>query len=146
MMTAEEAAEAAKGLTFEKVWVAILEISQQQAKISNQQAENFKQQEEVFRRYIDEMSKNADRRQAELSLRLDATWKKIEREQEETARRFKETERYIKRVLKNIGGLNNSVGKWVEKMVSANLWENSMILGMFLPRAVPANSLKTTMS
>jgi hypothetical protein len=63
MMTAEEAAEAARGLTFEKVWAMF----------------------------------------------------------QETAQRQEETGRLIEELSKNIGGLNNSFGRWAEEIVSAKI-------------------------
>ncbi|MDR2095337.1 MAG: hypothetical protein LBP76_07440, partial [Treponema sp.] len=120
MMTAEEAAAATKGLSFEQVWAAIGEVS----------------------RHIAEMSKNADQRQLELTQRFNETWGKIEREQEETAKRFKETERYLKRVSRNIGGVNNSLGKWVEKMVSANFWEKFNDLGYVFTKDGPCKFIE----
>jgi hypothetical protein len=74
-MTAEEAALATRGLTFEKVW---------------------------------EMFEETDRRIEESS---------------------RKTDRAIRRLSKNIGGLNNSFGKWAEAMVSAKLWEKFKTLG-----------------
>jgi hypothetical protein len=47
----------------------------------------------------------------------------------EADRRQAETARQIKKLSKNIGGLNNSFGKWVEEMVSTKLWEKFRGLG-----------------
>ncbi|MDR3147516.1 MAG: hypothetical protein LBU00_03955 [Treponema sp.] len=127
MMTAEEAAAAAKGLTFEKVWMLMQETDRQ----------------------IKEMSKAADRRQAEVTEQIKRFSEESKREQAETARQIKElsketdkqirelskeTDKQIKELSKetgvqikelsqNIGGLNNSFGKWAEEMISAKLWE-----------------------
>ncbi|MDR0998233.1 MAG: hypothetical protein LBL70_04130, partial [Treponema sp.] len=79
MMTAAEAAEAAKGLTFEKVWAMFQEIAQRQA----------------------------------------------------------ENAQEIKELSKNIGGLNNSFGKWAEEMVSAKLWEKFRALGYTFTQGGP---------
>jgi hypothetical protein len=98
MMTAEEAAEAAKGLTFEKVWAL------------------FKESDRKMR----ELSLEADKRQAELT------------------REHEETERVVKELSKNIGGLNNSMGRYIEEMVSANLWEKFGALGYEFTKGGPA--------
>jgi hypothetical protein len=82
-MTASEAAEAAKGMNFERVWVTIERLSRLQEETAQQ---------------IKELSKEADRRQ-------------------------EETSRQIKKLSKNIGGINSSLGKWAEAMISAKLWE-----------------------
>jgi hypothetical protein len=82
MMTAAEAAEAARGLTFEKVWAMFQETDKK----------------------MEKMSKETDLRRAE-------------------------TDKQIKELSKNIGGLNNSFGRWAEEMVSAKLWEKFKALG-----------------
>jgi hypothetical protein len=83
MMTAEEAVKAAEGLTFEKVWVIIQEISRE-----------------------------ADRRQ-------------------------EETSRQVKELSKNIGGINNSFGRWAEETVSAQLWKKFDEFGYTFTRGGP---------
>jgi hypothetical protein len=90
MMTAAEAAAAAKDLSFEKVWVM-----------------------------FQELSREADRRQAEIS-----------RQQAEVSQQIKE-------LSKNIGGVNNAFGKWAEEMVSAKLWEKFASLGYTFTRGGP---------
>jgi hypothetical protein len=47
----------------------------------------------------------------------------------EIAERQAETDRLIKELSKNIGGLNNAFGKWAEELVSAKLWEKFKGLG-----------------
>ncbi|MDR3192655.1 MAG: hypothetical protein LBT87_06280 [Treponema sp.] len=112
MMTAAEAAEAAKGLTFEKVWMMFQETDRQIRELSK----------EADRRHA-ELSKEADRRHAELS--------------EEADRRQEEANKQIKELSKNIGGLNNSFGKWAEEMVSAKLWEKFKAMGYTFTRGGP---------
>jgi hypothetical protein len=97
MMTAEEAAEAAKGLTFEKVWVMLQETG----------------------KHIKEMSKETDLRIEESSRKTEQCIKELS----------KKTDRHIRGLSKNIGGLNNSFGRWAEEMVSAKLWEKFKALG-----------------
>jgi hypothetical protein len=108
MMTAEEAAEAAKGLTFEKVWAMFQETG----------------------RKMQEMSQETDRKMQEMSLAAD-------RRQAELTREHEETERMVKELSKNIGGLNNSMGRFVEEMVSANLWEKFKALGYEFTKGGP---------
>jgi vacuolar-type H+-ATPase subunit I/STV1 len=118
MMTAEEAAEAAKGLNFEKVWAMFQETGMQ----------------------IREMSREADRRQAEIDRRqaeIDRRQAEIDRRRAEIDRQQAETGMQIKELSKNIGGLNNSFGKWAEEMVSAKLWEKFKALGYTFTRGGP---------
>jgi hypothetical protein len=77
-MTAAEAAEAAKGLTFEKVWAMFQETDKQIGELLKDRAE---------------------------------------------------TDRLIKELSKNIGGLNNAFGRWAEELISAKLWEKFRAIG-----------------
>jgi phenylalanyl-tRNA synthetase alpha subunit len=100
-MTAAEAAAAAKDLSFEKVWAMFQELSR----------ETDRRQAEVSQQ-MKELSREADRRQAEVS-------------------------QQIKELSKNIGGVNNAFGKWAEEMVSAKLWEKFASLGYTFTRGGP---------
>jgi hypothetical protein len=42
---------------------------------------------------------------------------------------FQETDKQIKELSRNIGGLSSSLGKWAEEMISANLWQKFAALG-----------------
>jgi hypothetical protein len=86
-MTAAEAAEWGKTLSFEKVWTMFAETDR---KFAESRAE-------------------ADRKFAE--------------SRAETDRKFAETDRLIKKLSRNIGGVNNTLGKWSEEMVAANICE-----------------------
>jgi vacuolar-type H+-ATPase subunit I/STV1 len=115
MMTAEEAAEAAKGLTFEKVWAMFQETDKQ----------------------IKEMSKEADLRRAEIDRQQEETGRLIEEMSRKADLRQEETSRVVKELSKNIGGLNNSFGRWAEEMVSAKLWEKFRALGYTFTQGGP---------
>jgi uncharacterized coiled-coil protein SlyX len=77
-MTAEEALEAAKGLTFEKVWAAMRETDAR-------------------------MEEKAEQTRAEMRKTLD------------------ETAKIVAELSKNMGGMQNSFGQFVEKMFTADL-------------------------
>ncbi|MDR0668939.1 MAG: hypothetical protein LBF95_02555 [Treponema sp.] len=119
MMTAEEALEAGKGLTFEKVWVVMQDLSakadQRQAELTQQQAETSRQIREIFA--------ETEKRQAETSKQI----KELS----------KETDKQIKELSRNIGGLSSSFGKWAEEMISAKLWEKFRELGYTFTRGGP---------
>ncbi|MDR1148305.1 MAG: hypothetical protein LBK66_06695 [Spirochaetaceae bacterium] len=118
-MTAEQAAEAGKSLTFEKVWAAMDRYSEEADK-------RFQELERVM--------KENDRILTERFKETDRVIKEVGEQQKETDRvlteRFKETDRVIKEIgkridqlSKNIGGLNNSMGTLIETLISARLWE-----------------------
>jgi hypothetical protein len=111
MMTAAEAAEAARGLTFEKVWATMQELSRE---ADRRRAE--------LDQVLKENSEKADRRRAE----LDQVLKEIS---EKSDRRQAETDRQIQELSQNVGGLNNSLGKWAEETISTKLWEKFRALG-----------------
>ena len=104
VITAEQAAEAAKGLTFEKVWAALMES---RVRMEEMQKETQKQIQE------------SQRQMQELN---EQTKKKMEESQEETRK-------IVADLSKNIGGLGNSLGRLTETLFSANLWKKFNELG-----------------
>jgi hypothetical protein len=46
---------------------------------------------------------------------------------------MRKTDRIVKELSKNIGGLNNAFGKWAEELVSAKLWEKFNGIGYRFP-------------
>jgi hypothetical protein len=89
-MTAEQAAEWGKTLSFEKVWAALMENREQ--------------------------FKETDRKIAEAAAATD-------RQLAESAKQLALLEETVKRISKNVGGLNRSVGELVETLIAARLWE-----------------------
>jgi hypothetical protein len=100
-MTAEQAAEAGKSLSFETVWAAMME--------TDAKMRRFSEEADVRQKEADERKKEADARLKELERVL------IER--------HAETEKALKRVTENVGRLNNAIGELVEILLAARLWE-----------------------
>ena len=70
-----------------------------------------------------EMFQETDRKfqkSIEESIEID---RKHQKSEEELREQLKETDRIVKELSKNIGGLNNSVGKLIETLIAARLWE-----------------------
>ena len=115
MMTAEQAAEAARGLTFEKVWAALMESRERQEKAF---AEADKRQEKAFAE-MRESRKATDRQ-------LQESREAADRRQKETEKQLKETLADMKRIVADVshqmGGLHNTIGKMTEEMFSAQIW------------------------
>ncbi|MDR0639890.1 MAG: hypothetical protein LBG27_13500 [Spirochaetaceae bacterium] len=107
----EETQRIGEGLTFEKVWATIQETGKQVAETS---------------RRLSELGAETDRRLAETSQEIKAlqagTSKEIKALQEGTSQEIKE-------LSKNVGGINNSFGRWAEEIISAKLWEKFKDLG-----------------
>jgi hypothetical protein len=100
-MTAAEAAEWGKSLSFEKVWAALMEtdkkFAESAAQIKAMSAESAERSRETDRQ-IKAMSAEADER-------------------------HKKLEKLVKDLSKNIGGVNRSLGKSTEYMFNARMWE-----------------------
>jgi hypothetical protein len=104
MMTAEEAAEWGKTLSFEKVWAMFAETD----------------------RKMKESSAEVDRKFAEVAAQAAETeriMKETERITAKTSMEIAEICKRIDRVTKNVGGLNRSMGELIETLISARLWE-----------------------
>jgi hypothetical protein len=109
MMTAEEALEAGKDLTFEKVWVTIHEMSAEtDRKIRESSAETDRRIRESSAetdRKIRESSAETDRKIQKMSDRIDKMAEKVDR------------------IADNLGGLGRSMGELIETLIGARLWE-----------------------
>ena len=118
-MTAEQAAKAAEGLTFEKVWAAMMESG----KRADQQMEQFREQ-------LRESRLEAERQMEESRLETERQMKEsrleAERQMKESQR---ENDKLIKEMQKSIGGLGNSLGRFMEEMFSAELHKKFSDIG-----------------
>jgi hypothetical protein len=97
-ITAEQAAEAAKGLTFEKVWAALMESRERQEKA------------------FAEMKQSS----AETDRQLKEARAETDRQLKET---FAEMKKIVDRTSRQVGELGGSIGRMTEEMFSAKLWE-----------------------
>jgi hypothetical protein len=66
-----------------------------------------------------------------------AMFREIAGRQAETDKQIRETDRIVKELSKNIGGLNNAFGKWAEELVPAKLWEKFNGIGYQFTRGGP---------
>jgi hypothetical protein len=98
-MTADQAREAAKGLTFEDVWAAMLKTD-----------EHIKQ--------VDEQIKQVDEQIKAMSQQADETSKEVAKTSKEVAK-----------ISKNLGGIGNTIGKMTEAMFSFELWKKFSVHG-----------------
>jgi hypothetical protein len=99
IMTAEQAREAAKGLTFEDVWAALMED----------------------RRKAEESRMEWDKRMAESKKESDRSKKEMAKSKKEIEESQKRMEKTVADLSKNIGGLNNSLGELTEALFSPEL-------------------------
>jgi hypothetical protein len=109
-MTAEQALEAAKGFTFEKVWAAMMESK------ARMEEESKKMREEI--RESHEQMKESH-----------------ERMKEEMEKTHKKTAKLVAELSKNIGGVQNSIVRLTESMFTADLRSKFNALGYEFTRA-----------
>ena len=107
-MTAAEAAEAAKGLTFEKVWAALMESRMKSDAEFREMREQFRESREQFREMREQIRESQMKTDAQMA---------------ETDARFEKTRKNIEELSKNIGGVNNKLGRLTEILFSAELWK-----------------------
>ncbi|MDR0220636.1 MAG: hypothetical protein LBI54_04420 [Lachnospiraceae bacterium] len=124
-MTAEQAIEAAKGLTFETVWAAMMESG---ARLE----ENAKQ----LRASQEENAKQLRASQEENAKQLRAS-------QEETAKQLRasqeKTEKIVAELSKSMGDMRNSLGRLIEAMFTADLRSKFNKLGYEFTRMTCRN-------
>jgi len=150
-MTAEQAAKAARGLTFEKVWAALMEHRAEQEESHKRLNQMFEESD----KRMEEERKESNRRFEESNKRMEEerkeSDKRFEEERKESDKRFEEerkeskkrmeeshkqaqeelraTRKLVDDLSRNIGGLNNSFGQFVEEMLTPGLWEKFNMFG-----------------
>ena len=101
-----------RGLTFEKVWAALMEDREQMKKSREEYDRLMKERREEFDRSMKERREEDDRRAQE-----------AERRSQEADRRIQKLEEQIEKTSKIVGGLGNSIGELIETLFAARLWE-----------------------
>ena len=94
-----------RGLTFEKVWAALMEDREQMKKNREESDRLMKERREEFDRLMKERREEDDRRA------------------QEAERRIQELKEQVEKTSKIVGGLGNSIGGLVETLFAARLWE-----------------------
>ena len=117
MMTAEQAIEAAKGLTFEKVWATMME----------DRHDREKRMEESDRKWEKQM-RESDRKWEKQMQESDRKW---EKQMQESDRKW---EKRMEDLSKNLGGLGNSIGDFTESMFKNELWNKFSDIGIPVTR------------
>ena len=116
MMTAEQAVEAAKGLTFEKVWAALMESRMMMEESKKQREESDRE----WKKQMEESKKQREESDRELKMQLAESRKQLEKE--------------LAIMSKNVGGLGNTLGRLTEAMFSNELWKKFSEIGFPVTR------------
>ena len=105
MMTAEQAAKAARGLTFEKVWAAMMKSEQEWKEYKQEMRESDRRMEAYNREWKEQMAES------------DRKWKE-----------------HMKDLSKKLGGISDSIGDLTESMFRNELWKKFSDIGIPVTR------------
>jgi gas vesicle protein len=128
-----QARQPVRGLTFEDVWAAILEIGELIKDTGRAMKETDRRLKETDRevketaRVVREISKETDRRLKETDRAIketDRQLKETDREVKETAREVKETTRVVREISKEVGGISNRLGEVAQCFFGSDLWRH----------------------
>jgi hypothetical protein len=114
-MTAEQAAEAGKSLTFEKVWA----IMDRQAEEADKRLKELERVMKENDRLLTEQMKETDRAMKETDKKLETLTQNVNK-----------VTQNVNKVTQNVGKLSNTLGTLVETLVAARLWEKFKIYGL----------------
>jgi hypothetical protein len=133
------------GLTFEKVWAALMEMREesketdQRLKETDRLMRELRERQQETARVVEETSRELRASQQETDRALEKTTRAVEettrvvkettRVVEETSRVVEETSRVVKETSQSVGGLNNSFGELAEHLVAPNIAEKFNALG-----------------
>jgi hypothetical protein len=134
------------GLTFEKVWAALMEMREesketdQRLKETDRLIRELRESQQETARVIEETSRELRESRQETARVIEETSRELRESQQETARVVEETsrelresqqetDRVVKETSKSVGGLNNSFGELAEHLVAPNIKEKFNALG-----------------
>ena len=150
IISAEEAAEAAKGMTFEKVWAILMEDRKQMQKSKEIAEKQLQESKELVEKQLQESKELAEKQLQAAEKRLQAVEKEIQESRERSEKEMKEsrersekqmqeTQKIVDKLSSNIGGIGNTLGEFTESMFSGALWEK------FADYGIPVHRQSTRM-
>jgi hypothetical protein len=107
-----------RGLTFEDVWAALMETREEIKETARQ---------------MKAMSQETDKKIQEMVEEGKKTDKKIQEmveERKKTAEEIEKTDRLVKELSKNVGGVNGALGDMAEGLMASDLYETFAALGL----------------
>ena len=119
---AETVIDYPRGLTFEKVWAALMENREQQ----KESALEFDRRMKESRLEFDQQMKKS---RLEFDQEMKESRKETDRIMKETDRRMKKTEEFLESIGKQMGGLHKSFGELAEHLVLPGIIERFNRLG-----------------
>jgi hypothetical protein len=123
MMTAEEAAEAGKLLTFEKVWVAFMQTDAKMERLAREVDERYKETDKLLKE-VAERQKEADEWQKRLAREAEERRKEADERQKRLARETEEWRKEADERHKEIDKLHKEIAEQ-QKKTDKQLRENA---------------------
>jgi hypothetical protein len=140
-MTAEQAREWGKTLSFESTWAAITKLGERIDKLGERADETWaaiKLTDENLDKSEARWNKRFDKREAMYAKR-DAIWEKksdkLDAKINRTTEAVKQMSERVDKLMENVGGLNRSIGELIETLIAARLWEKFARYPYHLERA-----------
>ena len=134
MMTAEQAAEAAKGLTFEKVWAALMEDWLRMEESRQEWERRMEESRQKWEDRMEESMREWEKRAEESRREMRESRQRVDESDLEWKKRMDESNREWKKQMadlsKNLGGLGNSIGQLTESMFRNELWKKFRNIGI----------------
>jgi hypothetical protein len=132
------------GLNFEQVWAAIIAMSREAEKRQQEADKRRQEMEQAAEKRRQEMEQAAEKRQQEADKRQREMEQAAEKRQQEADKRQKETEKLqrettllVRRLSKNVGGVNHTLGRLMEAMYAAQLWDKFGAFGYGFTKGGP---------
>ena len=139
IITAEQAIEMGKGLTFEKVWSALMENRIQlniTEELVKKTSEQIKETSELMKETAKRI-KETDEQMKETDKRMKETDERIKKTDEQLNKSEIKTEKILANLSKNLGGLGNSLGLLTETLFSTDVWKKFNELGYTFSKQGP---------
>jgi hypothetical protein len=118
-MTMQQALDAAKDMTFEKFWALMMQDRELMRQDREKRELEWAQKQELMRQEREKQEEE---------------WQKRQQEWAEIKESMKKTEAVVKRVTKQVGELSGAVGRFIENMFAARLWEKFDVFGYTFSR------------
>jgi hypothetical protein len=127
VITGGHADEQTKGLTFEKVWAALMELRESQERTRKQMQESYERTQKQMEEQMEESRKRMEEQ-------MEESRKRMEKINEETRKQIAQSQQESRKIVadlsKEIGGVSNSIGRFTETMFSEGLWKKFRNIGI----------------
>jgi hypothetical protein len=116
--------EPQRGLSFDEVWAALIELKEYQKETERLFRESRQETERLFRESRQETECLFRESRQDVDRELKKTAKELRKSHQETERELKETERIVRELSKEVGGVSNRLGEVAQCFFGSELWRH----------------------